>query len=193
MSTFGASLARPGSLFYYRAMSNRGGVHVVSNGAQTDPVMDGLRDGLSLDAAVRNAPTEAGVDLSCYEPDGPTFTPRITGAIDLREGALSPLSLHIVRKSMGSDEPVYTAYGLPSIGKLAPGTGYGLRTYNDDGNPPPSYDQDPFVFPLGTDMRDTAGILWDALEGDNRVAVAVRAIDLETGQPAGTCIINSQV
>ena len=180
--------AENASLIYYRAVRSDKGVNVVSNGAQTDHVFESVLAKKSLDTAVRSAPIVEGQDLSRYEPDEPNYTPRIVGVVDRREGALSSFGLAVIRKNPSHFEPIYSVY-TPSI--LRPGLGLGVQTYKGNGDPLPSYDQDPYPYPLGVDGPDTAVRLWNDLNQENRVAVVVREIDYMTGQSAGTTIINS--
>lgn len=179
-------------LIYYRATQSGAGIHVVSNGAQTDPVYESIQNGSSLETAVRSAPSEDEIDLSSYEPDEPNYTPRITGVIDLRDDAPTPFGLAIVRRTPGGEEPEYAFHTLNDPARLpSPGVGYGIQTYSGDGNPLPSYNSAPFAFPLGHTAAETASNIWDELNPDRRVAVAVHSIDTLAAKVVETCIINS--
>jgi hypothetical protein len=177
-------------LIYYRALGSSESVHVVSNGAQTDPVLENVLKGFSLEEAVKEAPTVEGVDLSAFEPDDPNFTPRITGVIDLRTSAPTPFGLAVVSKNQATGDPDYAIYAA-GIDDLDLGIGFGVQTYNGNGDPLPSFDREPWAIPLGRDTVETAHAIWSTLNSQNVVSLAVRAIDLETGQAAGTTIINS--
>lgn len=65
-------------LTLYRPMHRAGNQLVLSNGDQTDTVAAGLAAGLSLEQALRSRR---------HEPDAPHFTPRITGLMNLLDGA----------------------------------------------------------------------------------------------------------
>jgi hypothetical protein len=65
--------------------------------------------------------------------------------------------------------------------KLAPGTGMCIHTYAGDGNPLPSFREDPFLVPLTAGAEDIASSYWAALNPANRVALVVKAIDIATG------------
>jgi IMP cyclohydrolase len=192
-------------LIYYAAMQGCEAVHVVSNGAQTTPVLASKwLFGEDLEAALRAAPDVPGgidedgtpkpdIKLSWYEPDAPNFTPRITGVIDLRSGSTTTFELGVVSKPVDGEEPIYSNFGADheSVSR-GYGVGYGIQTYNGDGNPLPSFDQEPFAFPIGMDQTEVATTLWDALDVSNRVAVVARGIDLISGYQTQTTIINSQ-
>jgi IMP cyclohydrolase len=178
-------------LIYYTAMRSRGGAFVVSNGAQTDYVLQSILSCNDLETAVRRAPVVNDVDLSTYEPDTPNNTPRIAGVIDIYD-AQTPFGLSIVRRSSETDEPIYSTYVLPPGSDLQEGVGYGIQTYNGNGNPLPSYDQSPFAFPIGEDARSAAEVIWDTLNRQNRVAVVVRSIDIVAQSLIETHTINAR-
>ena len=170
--------AVPDSRFiYYKAMTHLLGIFVVSNGAQTDPVVLRLPDNPELEAAVKDAPWDGGVNLASYELDEPNFTPRITGAI-IYDWKIVRSALSIVRRHPESKQPVYTTYTAPGLKRWRPGVGFGIQTYNGNGDPLPSFDRQPYPFPLGETAEETAHVIWGVLNQDNRVAVVARTIDL---------------
>ncbi len=61
------------SLIIYHPVRMVGGVTVVTNGDQTDTIRDSLLAGKSYIDALRTR---------CFEPDGPNYTPRISGVVD---------------------------------------------------------------------------------------------------------------
>lgn len=178
-------------LIYYRALGTENMVHVVSNGAQTDPILKGVLGWNSLERAAKKAPVVDGVDLAAFEPDDPNFTPRISGVIDLRPNAPTPFGMAVVSKNQQTGEPDYAVY-TSDLDDLESGVGFGVQTYAGNGNPLPSFDREPWAIPLGRDTVDTAHALWATLNSENVVSLAVRAIDLETGEAVGTTIVNSK-
>ena len=172
-------------LIYYQAMDEMDGIYVVSNGAQTEPVLHGLAEAsfraklgsLELERAVRDALYVDNVDLSSYEPDAPNFTPRITGAYNNLEHR-TPFGLAVVSKG-SVNRARYSIYKGKDLKKLTPGVGYGIQTYAGNGDPLPSFDREPYAFPLGETAEEIAHSLWDVLNLDNRVAVVVRAMELK--------------
>lgn len=179
-------------LIYYQATRSAEGIYVVSNGAQTGPVFDCISAGADLEEAVKAAPTLDDIDLSKYEPDAPNYTPRITGVIDLRPEAPTPFGLAIVRKQSDSDDPEYDFYEMED-GETMPSVavGYGVQTYAGNGDPLPSFDREPFAFPLSDSADNTAQRIWYALNSERRVAVVVHSIDIQENRVAETCIINA--
>ena len=57
------------------------------------------------------------------------------------------------------------------------GFGYGLTTYMGDGNPLPSFSGDPLILPCSADPETILESYWQALDENNRVALAVKWIE----------------
>lgn len=177
-------------LIYYQAMVKRGRLNVVSNGAQTIHLAEGiLKRGLRFEAALKQAPvveTAGGerIDLSTYEPDAPNYTPRINAVY----GQMSPeegrsFGLSIVRKASDSIDPIYRSWVIDGF-ELPGGTGYALHTYagdNPDG-PLPSFEDTPYPVPLGDDIEETADMYAESLHPKNLAALVVKGISLTTGE-----------
>jgi IMP cyclohydrolase len=192
-------------LVFYHSSNTRAGVFVVSNGAQTNYVLDAMVDGASFKDAVSKAPVKRGmidgeekdIDLSSYEPDR-LHTPRISGFVDLREGASTSLGLAVVRKTYDGDDPgdPIRTYYTGSIDDLAPGEGWAIQTYgvNDPNDPDavvPSFDQEPYPYNVQASPAETAGRLRNAIGERIFAAAVVRVIDIGTGQFDGSAIINT--
>jgi IMP cyclohydrolase len=168
-----AKLTDP-SLVIYNAMRRKGDDHVVSNGHQTDTVVES------------QAPLDLQGMLSkhVYEPDDPNFTPRITAMCSL--SVLGPsIQMSILRKSMFGDGCDRMHYDLVPH----PGFGYCITTYAGDGNPLPPFRGDPLVMPLRGSMGEIADTYWQALDAENRVSLAVKFIDVKNGR-SEICIVN---
>ena len=158
-------------LTIYNAMSEYcGELFVVSNGHQTDAVIDGrLRYSEGLERKL--------ADWS-YEDDSPTYTSRITGAISLNTELPDWTQfLQLRRETDGSRKPIaYKYVATPA------GIGRCFTTYASDGNPPPAFDGEPFVVLLDGSIDEVLEEYWSALEGDNLVSVAVKFINLRAGK-----------
>lgn len=157
------------SLVIYAPVRKYGNETVVTNGDQTDTVVDALKAGKTFEEALRTRR---------FEPDAPNFTPRISGILKIAEGGLS-YKLSILKKSPyceGCDRMFYE-YAFP-----ADGVGHIIHTYQGDGNPIPSFCGEPVAFGVGNDPHSIADGVWNALNADNKVSLFVHAIDLETGK-----------
>lgn len=159
------------SLIIYNAMREVDGrCHVVSNGAQTDSVEADLTLLESL-------------SVWEYEPDGPNFTPRITGAV-WREASPNSVRTEIAilcrsSRGKGCDRHLY------SYDATTPGLGYCVTTYTGDGSPLPPFRGEPYLLPLrGANGEEVLRDIWGMLNPENRVSLAVKTIDHATGRSA---------
>lgn len=173
---FDAEKVEDPSLIIYPAMRSTysHNIHVVSNGAQTDAPVDYWDSRGSRDDTL----SEFGYSLRDYEfePDSPNYTPRITGYITQAGEA----GHSIIRRDKLTGKSTQLL-GKVALDKLPKGTGLCLHTYEGDGDPLPSFEGTPYAVPVGSRVQDTAKMLWDCLNQENRVALAVRAIDSRSG------------
>lgn len=153
------------SLIIYTAMAEDDAEddyrYAVSNGHQTMDALKGLR---YLTGGWQ------------YEPDIPNFTPRISGLIAFD----APFGIQTAEFSLLKKSPFShccESY-LYKLDISAPGLGYCITTYDGDGEPLPSFTGDPYLLPLVGDINAIAQTIWDALNGENRVSLAVKFIDI---------------
>lgn len=162
------------TLVIYNAMlqNQQAGKYVVSNGHQTDTVLQAM---LNQGGGGGFMP---GLANWQYEPDAPNFTPRITGALSLSRGLWRADFSVLSRRTEEEDcrsEHFFTS-------DIMPGYGSCLTTYTGDGNPLPSFTGAPYTLPLEYDrLEDMADQYWGRLNYDNKVALAVKFIDIKTG------------
>ncbi len=146
-------------LLIYKAIQRVGDLFVVSNGAQTtviaNEILQGsLRSPVEVLMRAQSKPhwvqerkdgkfTGNYIDLSSFEPDGPNFTPRISGILADGKGALS-----IVRKADNSENAERQYFEFPLIA----GQGKFVSTYTGKNVPKgatiPSFRGEPFDFSL---------------------------------------------
>lgn len=162
------------SLIIYTAMRERGHAYLVSNGEQTDGLAQFTSSPYSF---------QEGLADYRYEPDAPNFTPRITGICFMTclDGRRPIFMLSVIRRfvEMESDEALRQ---LHIFGPTKPGNGLCVTTYKGDRNPLPSFTGDPFAVLLPGDIDNVANYYWITLRTENRIAVAVKFIDLVTGK-----------
>lgn len=189
-------------LIYYRAMRGAIGNHIVSNGAQTDPVFWRTLPGspwntLQFEEAIDEAPILNGVSLNEYEPDEPNYTPRITGQAKRYSCTHSEdlgLSWGVIRRGIrfdrtGKSLPVTTTWHA-SVHDILPGVGYAIQTYAGNGDPLPSFTDEPYALPFTETREELAHNLWAMLNADNKVALVTKSIDIASGESTGYTIIN---
>ncbi|MFZ3010072.1 MAG: IMP cyclohydrolase [Candidatus Microsaccharimonas sp.] len=159
------------SLIIYNAMRSHGRRHVVTNGDQTDTIIETLQRGGSFKQALATR---------IYEPDAPNYTPRISGMVDLSSTSAPVGTLSVIKKAGETPFADYRSFAEVLTPDRA-GIGQTIHTYMGDGSPLPSFSTPPYELPLGDDIRDIAQEYWEALNEANRVALVTKSIDLRTG------------
>ena len=170
-------------LIIYEAMLELPDVYVVGNGDQTRTVVETLAAAGAFEEAL--AARER-------EDDAPNYTPRISGLIDLRghtHGALPALALSILRANEADAAETDRTTVRPA--SPPPGLGLGLTTYTGDGDPLPPFRGDPLWLPLEGGAGQVLASYWEALDGENRVALAVKSIPLGGG-PGSILVRNAR-
>ncbi len=166
------------SLIIYHPVRVLAGNTIVTNGDQTDTIADGLSAGLSFADALRTRE---------FEPDGPNWTPRISGIVGPNGG----YKLSILKSQDG--DPRCCCRYFYEYQKPIAGTGHFIHTYKCDGNPIPSFEGEPERVAIEAETaRDFADLLWDKLNEDNKVSLYVSYIDIASGE-ADSVIINKNV
>ncbi len=158
------------SLIIYRPVRVLDEHTIVTNGDQTDTVYEGLKAGKSFEQALR---------VREFEPDGPNFTPRISGIVTVRDKGFD-YRLSILKSDNGNGEACnrYTfSYEAAFAGK-----GHYIHTYMCDGNPLKSFEGEPTPVLLEGEIDEFTDRLWKALDEDNKVSLFTRFIDIETGR-----------
>jgi IMP cyclohydrolase len=149
---------------------------VVTNGDQTDSIVDALAAGKSFENALR---------ARTFEPDPPNFTPRISGLLKVKNGGME-YQLSIL-KAGANASALRCFYDYP---EPQPGEGRLISTYVTDGNPLPSFHGEPVPVALGAEPLDVfTRVLWNSLDAENRVSLFTRTIDLQIGEKQ-TRIVN---
>ena len=163
------------SLIIYSPVRKVNGCTVVTNGDQTDTVVDEIAAGGSFESALRKR---------CFEPDSPNFTPRISGILYPESGeyALSILKAETAdgarcRRNFYNFEP-------------EAGAAHIIHTYEHDGDPLPSFKGEPVRIAVNAaSAKAFAEEIWSGLNENNRVSLFVRFIGCADGTEE-TFIIN---
>ena len=143
---------------------------IVTNGDQTDTIYDGLKAGKTFEQSLRSRE---------FEPDGPNYTPRISGIMHIENGAYH-FALSIL-KSNDSDPSCCNRYTFTYDNPI-PGEGRFIHTYMHDGNPLPSFQGEPKKVEMTGDIDSFTDMVWNSLNEDNKVSLFVRYIDIATGK-----------
>ncbi len=168
------------SLIIYAPVRVLGNKTIVTNGDQTDTIYEGMDKQLTFEQSLRSRE---------FEPDGPNYTPRISGIMHIENGTYN-YAMSILKSNNGDPSSCnrYTyAYENPKAGE-----GRFIHTYMHDGNPLPSFEGEPKVVTIPNDMDEFTNMLWSSLNEENKVSLFVRYIDIATGAYR-TKIVNKNV
>lgn len=158
------------SLIIYAPVRVLGRNTIVTNGDQTDTIYEGMDKQLSFEESLR---------CREFEPDGPNYTPRISGVMHISDGAFD-FQMSILKSNNGNPDCCnrYTyTYDNP-----LPGEGRFIHTYMQDGNPLPSFEGEPKWVEIDGSIDEFADMVWTNLNAENKVSLFVRYIDIETGE-----------
>ena len=157
------------SLIIYAPVRVLGNKTIVTNGDQTDTIYEGMDKQLTFEQSLRSRE---------FEPDGPNYTPRISGVMHIENGNFN-YAMSILKSNNGNPDSCnrYTfAYENPVAGEA-----HFIHTYMHDGNPLPSFEGEPKLVEVLDNMEEFADLLWNSLNEENKVSLFVRYIDIETG------------
>ena len=157
------------SLIIYAPVRVLGNKTIVTSGDQTDTIYEGMDKQLTFEQSLRSRE---------FEPDGPNYTPRISGVMHIENGNFN-YAMSILKSNNGNPDSCnrYTfAYENPVAGEA-----HFIHTYMHDGNPLPSFEGEPKLVEAMDNMEEFADLLWNSLNEENKVSLFVRYIDIETG------------
>lgn len=165
---FDVSKVEDPSLIIYSPIKTIDNKLIVTNGDQTDTVYNFILDGKSFEDAL---------ETRCFEPDGPNFTPRISGILDFNHNDFSyKMSILKSADAQGSACNRYTYSYFPING-----VGHFLHTYLCDGNPIPTFCGEPERIAISDDIDEFADMIWNNLNSNNKISLYVRYINLVDG------------
>lgn len=165
---FDASKVEDPSLIIYAALRKFENKLIVTNGDQTDTVYEGLTSGETFDEALMRRE---------FEPDGPNFTPRISGMLTFEDQDFS-YQMSILKS--GDEEGSFCNRFFYRYGAKA-GLGHFIHTYVCDGNPIPTFQGEPERVSIPNDIDAFTQEIWNALDENNKISLYVRYVNLATG------------
>lgn len=166
---FDESLLSDPSLIIYSPVRVLGKKIIVTNGDQTDTIYEYLKNKKTFEDALYTR---------TFEPDAPNFTPRISGLIDIESGL--KLKLSILKSDEGDESQslrFFYNYDNPK-----PGEGFLIHTYKENSDPLKSFEGEPIKVSLKGSIDEFCDSLWNSLNTDNKISLAVRYIDMATGK-----------
>ncbi len=163
-----AKLSDP-SLIIYAPVRVLGNKTIVTNGDQTDTIYENMDKQMTFEQSLR---------CREFEPDGPNYTPRISGIMHIENGTFN-YAMSILKSNNGNSAACnrYTfAYENPVAGE-----GHFIHTYMQDAEPLPSFEGEPKWVEIDGDIDAFTNMIWTNLNEENKVSLFVRYIDIETG------------
>jgi len=154
------------SLIIYHPVRQLGRSLIVTNGDQTDTIREYLERGETLEQALRTRE---------FEPDGPNWTPRISGLL-CPDGSCKMSILKSADPEGSACARIFFEY--PAI----KGQGRFLHTYVCDGSPIPTFTGEPERVAISGDIDEFTAMLWDNLNQDNKISLFVRYTNIKTGE-----------
>ncbi len=167
---FDPALLTDPSLIIYAPVRVLGNKTIVTNGDQTDTIYEGMDKQQTFEMSLRSRE---------FEPDGPNYTPRISGIMHIENGTYN-YAMSILKSNNGDPGSVnrYTfAYENPPAGE-----GRFIHTYKQDGDPLPSFEGEPVLVGIDGTIDEFTDMIWNSLNEDNKVSLFVRFIDIKTGR-----------
>ena len=164
---FDASKVEDPSLIIYAAVREIGKKLIVTNGDQTDTIVEGIRLGSDFSGALRTRE---------FEPDAPNLTPRISAELDFSDGFNYKMSILKSEDEKGSQCARYTFEYAPIAG-----LGHFIHTYVGDGNPLPTFQGEPERVAIPNSIEEFSRDIWESLNEDNKISLFVRYTDIRTG------------
>ena len=162
-----ASKVEDPSLIIYSPIRKIGDNLIVTNGDQTDTIYDFLKDGNTFEEALETRE---------FEPDGPNWTPRISGLVMLDDSDRYKMSILKAQDAEGTDCARYT-YSY----KLQNGLGHFIHTYKQNGNPIPTFEGEPERVAIPNSADEFAEAIWSSLNEENKISMYVRYINVVDG------------
>lgn len=165
---FDESKVEDPSLIIYYPVRSMGTTLIVTNGDQTDTILYAMDEGPDF--------FEKALRTREFEPDGPNWTPRISGTMNLKTGDYK-LSILKSADPAGTkcNRFFYEYEGLPGLGHF-------IHTYVNDGSPLPTFFGEPERVIIPSDIDDFTNEIWGSLNEDNRISLYVRYTDMKTGE-----------
>ena len=164
-----ASKVEDPSLIIYAAVRGFENKLIVTNGDQTDTIVEGLKSGISFSKALNQRK---------FEPDAPNLTPRISGMLSFENGDFE-YKMSIL-KSADAEGTACNRYTFSSA--ALNGLGHFIHTYVTDGNPIPTFQGEPERMAMDNDIDAFTNAIWENLDENNKISLYTRYIDLTTGQ-----------
>jgi hypothetical protein len=147
-----------------------GNAAIVTNGNQTDTIYNYVSNDDSFENALLTR---------TFEDDPPNYTPRISGIVEIVDG--NPKYKLSILKSMDGDPSSVLRFFF-NFDEPINGVGHFIHTYGGDGDPLPSFEGEPKIVEICSDIDEFTDAIWSSLNEDNKVSLVTRFISLKSGK-----------
>lgn len=171
---FDTSRVEDSSLIFYPPLIHFKNQIILTNGDQTQSILQALQNNQGFEDALRKRE---------FEPDSPHFTPRISALLTL--SSCPTYKLSILKSLHGSCARFFYEY------ESLAGIGHFIHTYAYDGDPLPSFEGEPKEICIPQTLQEFALLIWNNLDRDYKVALCAQSINLQT-QEIQTLIFNAK-
>ncbi len=166
---FDASKVEDPSLIIYSPIKVHENKVIVTNGDQTDTIYDFIKDGKTFEEALETRE---------FEPDGPNWTPRISGMLTFNNNDFT-YKMSILKSAdlegTACNRYTFSYNALNGIGNF-------IHTYVTDGSPIPTFMGEPERVKIPNDIDEFKDTIWNNLNDNNKISIYVRYINLENGK-----------
>ncbi len=159
------SIVKNPELIIYRALTSQKNRIILTNGDQTDTILESLKE---------NGTFESALSKRENENDAPNYTPRISSLLTFSDNDFS-YEMSILKKNKESDNCIRKFFSFDPI----PSKGHFIHTYESDGDPLPSFEGEPREIMIDDDMDTFSQKIWYSLNEDNKISLFVRYYDLK--------------
>ena len=143
---------------------------IVTNGDQTDTIYEGMDKQFTFEQCLRSRE---------FEPDGPNYTPRISGVMQVADRSYH-YAMSILKSNNGNPK-ASNRYTFTYENPIA-GEGHFIHTYARNEEPLPSFEGEPKLVDIPNEINAFTESVWNSLNEENKVSLFVRFIDIETGK-----------
>ena len=164
------------SLIIYHPVRLYNGTLVVTNGDQTDTIVDYLKQGKSYFEALRTRQ---------FEPDAPNYTSRISGVVN-PDGSYSLSILKNFTSDRTANKRFFYEYDKPVAG-----LGHFIHTYQCDGDPLPPFRGEPKCIRIELPIHEFTNLLWNSLNEQTQQLIQ-ECMDESVQYNRETCDTNNQ-
>lgn len=151
------------SLIIYSPVKKHEKLSIVTNGTQTNTILQHIKNGQSFESALRT---------HSFEPDPPHYTPRISGVFFADNAGFNyKLSILKTVDEAKSLQRSFWEYPSPQNGQ-----GHFLHTYEKNCDILPSFSKEPLPVLIEEPFEDFANSIWENLDDDNKISLFAQKI-----------------